>query len=65
MYIMRILINVLILLYQDLYFGGESISTDQHQSYTCPHCGRMGFTDLQLLEHVSNEHADATTEVVS
>lgn len=48
----------------DLYFGGESVSAEQHQSYTCPHCGRMGFTDLLLLEHVSNEHADTTTEVV-
>ena len=48
----------------DLYYGGESVSSDQHQSYTCPHCGRLGFTDLLLLEHVGNEHADATAEVV-
>jgi len=48
----------------DLYYGGESVSSDQHQSYTCPHCGRLGFTDLLLLEHVGNEHADAAAEVV-
>jgi len=48
----------------DLYYGGESVSSDQHQSYACPHCGRLGFTDLLLLEHVGNEHADATAEVV-
>jgi len=48
----------------DLYYGGESVSSDQHQAYTCPHCGRLGFTDLLLLEHVGNEHADATAEVV-
>jgi len=52
------------LLIVDLYYGGESVSSDQHQSYTCPHCGRLGFTDLLLLEHVGNEHADATAEVV-
>lgn len=48
----------------DIFYGGESVSSDQHQSYTCPHCGRLGFTDLLLLEHVGNEHADATAEVV-
>jgi len=48
----------------DLYYSGESVSSDQHQSYTCPHCGRLGFTDLLLLEHVGNEHADAAAEVV-
>jgi hypothetical protein len=48
----------------DLFFGGESVSSEQHQSYTCPHCGRMGFTDLLLLEHVSMEHVDVSAEVV-
>jgi len=48
----------------DIFYGGESVSSDQHQSYTCPHCGRLGFTDLHLLEHVGSEHADATAEVV-
>jgi len=49
----------------DIFYGGESVSSDHHQSYTCPHCGRLGFTDLLLLEHVGNEHADATAEVVN
>jgi len=48
----------------DLFYGGETVSSDQHQSFTCPHCGRMGFTDSVLLEHISTDHADIAAEVV-
>lgn len=48
-----------------LYYGGETIAnSDQPQSYTCPLCGRMGFTDGTLQEHVAAEHADTSLEVV-
>lgn len=48
----------------DLYYGGEAVSVEQPQSYTCPICGKMGFTELALQEHVIAEHMDATSEVV-
>lgn len=38
---------------------------DQAVSFTCPYCGRFGFTDINLHDHVSNEHAEAGNEVVS
>lgn len=50
----------------DVYYGGEGFnSTEQPQSYTCPFCYRMGFTEATLHEHVTTEHADASYEVVS
>ena len=51
-------------LLQDIYYGNESVSAEQPQAYTCPFCGRMGFTEATLQEHVTSEHADSSTEVV-
>ncbi|CAD5116578.1 DgyrCDS5457 [Dimorphilus gyrociliatus] len=48
----------------ELYFGGEIMPHDQAVSFTCPYCGRFGFTDINLHDHVSNEHAEAGNEVV-
>ncbi|CAG9770794.1 unnamed protein product [Ceutorhynchus assimilis] len=49
----------------DVYYGGEAISTlEMPQSYTCPYCARMGFTDVTLQEHVTAEHQDTNFEVV-
>ncbi|XP_044741393.1 E3 ubiquitin-protein ligase KCMF1-like isoform X2 [Chrysoperla carnea] len=48
----------------ELYYGGEVITVDQPQSYTCPYCSRMGFTDTTLQEHVCAEHPDTSFEVV-
>lgn len=49
----------------DIYYGGEAISTlEMPQSYTCPYCSRMGFTDVTLQEHVTAEHQDTNFEVV-
>lgn len=47
----------------ELYFGGENIASEQPQSFTCPYCSRMGFTEATLLEHIS-EHTDTGLEVV-
>jgi len=49
----------------ELYYGGESLASDQPQAFTCPFCGRMGLTEVVLTEHVTAEHPDSTTEVVS
>lgn len=50
----------------ELYYGGEALANvDMPQSYTCPYCCRMGFTDVTLQEHVSAEHAENSFEVVS
>ncbi|XP_076372082.1 E3 ubiquitin-protein ligase KCMF1-like isoform X1 [Tachypleus tridentatus] len=48
----------------DVYYGGEAISVDQPQSFTCPYCGKLGFTEGTLQEHVSSEHSDSSFEVV-
>lgn len=53
-----------LLLFPDLYYGGESLSLDQPQSFTCPYCGKMGYTEVTLQEHVTADHADSTNEVV-
>jgi len=49
----------------EVFYGGDSISSDHPQSYTCPNCGKMGFTESSLQEHVSVQHCDSSTEVVS
>ena len=49
----------------ELYYGGEAFTADQPQSFTCPYCGKMGFTETALQEHVASEHSDASIEVVS
>ncbi|XP_018569421.1 E3 ubiquitin-protein ligase KCMF1 isoform X1 [Anoplophora glabripennis] len=49
----------------ELYYGGEALtSLELPQSYTCPYCGRMGFTDVTLQEHVTTDHQDTNFEVV-
>uniref|UniRef100_A0A8C4ZKR8 E3 ubiquitin-protein ligase KCMF1 n=1 Tax=Gadus morhua TaxID=8049 RepID=A0A8C4ZKR8_GADMO len=48
----------------DLYYGGDNFSVEQPQSFTCPYCGRMGYTETSLQEHVSSEHAETSTEVI-
>ncbi|GAB0204999.1 E3 ubiquitin-protein ligase KCMF1 [Grus japonensis] len=47
----------------DLYYGGEAFSVEQPQSFTCPYCGKMGYTETSLQEHVTSEHAETSTEV--
>lgn len=49
----------------DLYYGGEAFSVEQPQAFTCPYCGRMGYTEMSLQEHVAAEHTETSTEVVS
>nr|CAI5844438.1 unnamed protein product [Callosobruchus analis] len=49
----------------ELYYGGEALtSLELPQSYTCPYCSRMGFTDSTLQEHVTSDHQDTNFEVV-
>uniref|UniRef100_H3CQ27 RING-type E3 ubiquitin transferase n=1 Tax=Tetraodon nigroviridis TaxID=99883 RepID=H3CQ27_TETNG len=48
----------------DLYYGGDTFSVEQPQSFTCPYCGRMGFTETSLQDHVTSEHAETSTEVI-
>lgn len=46
----------------ELFYSGESISSEQPQSLTCPLCGSLGFTESSLLEHVTNEHANSDND---
>ncbi|XP_074595885.1 potassium channel modulatory factor 1 [Brevipalpus obovatus] len=49
----------------EIFYGGETtINTDQPYSFTCPFCGRMGFTETTLQEHAASEHSDATQQVI-
>uniref|UniRef100_A0A8C3A241 RING-type E3 ubiquitin transferase n=1 Tax=Cyclopterus lumpus TaxID=8103 RepID=A0A8C3A241_CYCLU len=48
----------------DLYYGGEAFSVEQPQAFTCPYCGRMGYTEITLQEHVAAEHTETSTEVI-
>uniref|UniRef100_A0A672MXR7 RING-type E3 ubiquitin transferase n=1 Tax=Sinocyclocheilus grahami TaxID=75366 RepID=A0A672MXR7_SINGR len=50
--------------HQYLYYGGEAFSVEQPQSFTCPYCGKMGYTETSLQEHVTSEHAETSTEVI-
>lgn len=49
----------------DLYYGGEALTAEQPQSFTCPYCCKMGLTDATLHEHVTTEHTDVSVEIVS
>lgn len=48
----------------DVYYGGEAVSVDQPQAFACPFCGKLGFTEGTLQEHVTSEHPDSSLEVV-
>lgn len=48
----------------DLYFGGEAVSVEHPQSFTCPLCGKMGLTETALQEHAATEHTDTSVEIV-
>ncbi|XP_029547987.1 E3 ubiquitin-protein ligase KCMF1 [Salmo trutta] len=48
----------------DLYYGGEAFSVEQPQSFSCPYCGKMGYTETSLQEHVTTDHAETSTEVI-
>jgi hypothetical protein len=49
----------------EMYYGGEGLTVEQPQAFTCPYCGRQGLTEGTLQEHVASEHADTSFEVVS
>jgi len=49
----------------DLFFGGDSSLTSEHQnSYTCPFCSKMGFTEATLQDHVTSHHSDGGNQEV-
>uniref|UniRef100_A0A0B6ZUI9 RING-type E3 ubiquitin transferase n=1 Tax=Arion vulgaris TaxID=1028688 RepID=A0A0B6ZUI9_9EUPU len=48
----------------DVFYGGEALTAEQPQSYTCPHCSRMGYSESSLHEHVTADHSDISAEVV-
>jgi E3 ubiquitin-protein ligase KCMF1 len=47
---------------------GSGSSSRQFQSFTCPYCGKKGFSDTTLLDHVTSEHSESaensTMEVI-
>lgn len=45
----------------ELHYSGESYSQEQSQSmaFTCPLCGKLGFSESQLFEHVTKTHSDS------
>lgn len=53
------------LYFLDLYYGGEAVSADQPQAFSCPYCGKMGYTDMTLQDHITADHSESPAEVVS
>ena len=43
----------------ELFYGGESHSVEQPQSYTCPLCGEVGLSENDLRDHVTRAHTDS------
>lgn len=58
------LYNYIFCCVSELYYGGEGLTVEQPQAFTCPFCGKQGLTEATLQEHVTAEHADMTFEVV-
>lgn len=48
----------------DIFYGGEALTAEQPQAFSCPYCSKMGFTEALLQEHVTAEHPDTSVEVV-
>lgn len=48
----------------EIFYGGEPSNGEQPQSFTCPYCKKMGFSDSSLYDHVNTEHTDTGLEVV-
>ncbi len=46
----------------DLYYNGDA--QVEPQSFACPYCGKLGYTEFTLCEHVTLEHEDDNYEVV-
>ena len=44
--------------------GGGGGRGGAPHSYTCPFCAKPGFTESSLVDHVTSQHPDTTTEVV-
>ena len=59
-----LLLYLLICFIIDLFFAGENLTNDQPYSFTCPICGRLGFTNATLYEHVNIIHSDNSIQVV-
>nr|CAH0104100.1 unnamed protein product [Daphnia galeata] len=47
----------------DTFYGGESISSDTPQSFSCPYCGKLGYTETGLYDHVTSDHTETPYEV--
>ena len=60
-----VIITIACPIFADIFFGGEALTAEQPQAFTCPYCSKMGFSEAFLQEHVTTEHPDTSLEVVS
>lgn len=45
----------------ELFYSGENAAgIVQPQALTCPFCGRLGFTESSLVDHVTSSHSDSS-----
>lgn len=45
----------------ELFYSGENAAGINHsQSLTCPFCGKLGYTETTLVDHVSSAHSDSS-----
>ncbi|XP_022225928.2 E3 ubiquitin-protein ligase KCMF1-like [Drosophila obscura] len=47
-----------------LHFAGEPMPVLSADSFTCPVCGAMGHSDVELAKHVDDEHRDDRSLVI-
>uniref|UniRef100_T1HUH5 E3 ubiquitin-protein ligase KCMF1 n=1 Tax=Rhodnius prolixus TaxID=13249 RepID=T1HUH5_RHOPR len=47
----------------ELYYSSES-TLQFSQSFTCPYCGQKGFTEVDLVDHVTSNHGQMNIEVI-
>ena len=46
----------------ELFYSGETISSEEPHSLTCPLCGELGLTESTLLDHVTSEHVESDND---
>lgn len=54
----------IVVIYLEIFFGGQSQIPITAQSFVCPFCQKMGFTPIQLADHVNGQHLDKISERV-
>ena len=44
----------------ELFYGANILDFVEQSSFTCPYCGKLGFSETTLCEHISQNHANTS-----